>query len=188
VDSSVWCLLSNKCIILYLIHTSVICSGLQQHSGLRPEAPGDASPAAWASGRWLVQVLCESAQWWPRGGPSSLVLYPLKGTRTLTLSHTHPCPSLLIIRSGPASSWRGRYPSPGARPGALLEDRACSRTGWRYEQIIVIFSGYLQTTFDGPPRGHPWADSHQTLIGLRPEAQAVGLAAPGACGRRPECS
>jgi hypothetical protein len=53
--------------------------------------------------------------------------------------------------------------------------------------ISVIFSGY-RNTFDGPPRGHPWADPHQTWIGLRLEAQAAGLAATGACGRRLECS
>jgi hypothetical protein len=57
--------------------------------------------------------------------------------------------------------------------------------------IFIVYRticGYLQTTFDGPPHGHPWANSNQTKTGLRPDAQAGRLAAPGARGRRPGCS
>ncbi len=77
------------------------------------------------------------------------------------------------------------------RKGADILSKCVGCALTRIEPVVeasVILSGYLQTTCDRPHRSGPAADSHQTWTGLRPEALAAGLAAPGAYGRRPECS
>jgi hypothetical protein len=81
---------------------SVIFSGLQTYNSatLWPSAasPWCSQPAR-ASGLRPVQVWCELTHWWPRGGPSMVVRYPLKITlmcenECVSCSFTHYSSSL----------------------------------------------------------------------------------------------